>query len=85
MKHIAILRKSWKLLDKILSGEKRIESRWYLTRREPWNKIKEGEVVYFKESGKAVSVKTKVERVLQFGNLDEQKVKEILERCEKIL
>lgn len=39
MYHIAILAKRRKLLDKILSGEKRIESRWYLTRRTPWGRI----------------------------------------------
>lgn len=42
MDHVAILRKDWKLLPKILSGEKTIESRWYQTKRGSYNKIKEG-------------------------------------------
>jgi len=29
MEHVAIMRKAWGLTDKILSGQKKIESRWY--------------------------------------------------------
>ncbi len=80
MQHIAILKKSWKLIDKILSGEKKIESRWYKNKSAPWNKIKAGEVVYFKDSGEAVTIKTEVEKVLQFNNLTPNKVKELLNK-----
>ena len=80
MQHIAILKKSWKLIDKILSGEKKIESRWYKNKSAPWNKIKAGEVVYFKESGSPVTIKTEVEKVLQFSNLTPNKVKELLNK-----
>ena len=78
MIHLAILRKNQKLLDKILSGEKTIESRWYLTRRAPWNKIKAGETVYFKNSGEPITAKATVEKVIQL-ELDRNKVKSILE------
>ena len=80
MQHIAILKKSWKLIDKILSGEKKIESRWYKNKSAPWNKIKAGETVYFKESGSPVTIKTEVEKVLQFSNLTPNKVKELLNK-----
>lgn len=53
MHHVAIMKPSWKLIPKILSGEKTIESRWYQTRRAPWNGIAAGDVVYFKDSGEA--------------------------------
>ena len=66
MDHVAILRKDWKLLPKILSGEKTIESRWYQTKKAPYNKIKEGDFIYFKNSGEMVTVKTKVKKVLQY-------------------
>ncbi|MBI4140375.1 hypothetical protein HY485_00915 [Candidatus Woesearchaeota archaeon] len=79
MDHIAILNKSWNLLGKILSGEKTIESRWYKFRRAPWNKIFAGETVYFKNSGEQITVRAKVDKVLQFSDLSEQKVKEILD------
>ena len=69
MDHVAIVRKSWKLTDKILSGQKTIESRWYASRRAPWNRIRAGETVYFKNSGEPVTIKADVEKVLQFDNL----------------
>jgi len=39
MDHVAILSKKYELLDKIISGEKTIESRWYVNRIAPWNKM----------------------------------------------
>jgi len=42
MQYIAIMKKSWGLLPKILTGEKKIESRWYNNRYSPWDKIKKG-------------------------------------------
>lgn len=78
MDHLAILRKSWKLKNKILRGEKTIESRWYSARCAPWDRISAGETIYFKDSGEPVSLKAEVERVEQISNLTEAKVKEIL-------
>jgi ASC-1-like (ASCH) protein len=79
MDHLAIMRKSWGLLPKILNGEKTIESRWYRNKYSPWDKIKKGDTVYFKNSGgEPVTVKAEVLDVLQFSNLTPKKVKEIL-------
>lgn len=66
MEHVAIMQKSWDLISKILSGEKTIESRWYRTRRAPWNKIKADDVVFFKNSGGAIIAKAVVSKILQF-------------------
>jgi ASC-1-like (ASCH) protein len=79
MEHIAIMKKSWGMTKKVLSGEKKIESRWYNSRYTPWNKIKIGEVVYFKDSGEPVTIKAEVEKVRQFSELTPKKVKEVLE------
>jgi ASC-1-like (ASCH) protein len=78
MEHIAIIKKSWGLTQKILSGQKKIESRWYKAKYAPWGKIKPGEIVYFKDSGEPVSIKAEVEKVIQFSDLTAEKVKEIL-------
>lgn len=78
MEHLAIMRKSWGLTQKIISKEKKIESRWYINKYPPWNKIKQGEIVYFKDSGEPVSLKTEVEKIMQFENLSPDKVMEIL-------
>lgn len=66
MDHVAIMTPSWKLIPKILSGEKSIESRWYRTRRAPWNTIAIGDRVFFKDSGKSITAKATVSRVWQF-------------------
>ncbi|MBI2507371.1 ASCH domain-containing protein [Candidatus Woesearchaeota archaeon] len=78
--HIAIMKKSWNLTEKILTREKTIESRWYKNKYPPWNKIKPGETIYFKNSGEPVTIKTEVEKVLQFSDLNKNKVEEILEK-----
>ena len=80
MEHLAIMKKSWGLTQKILSGKKKIESRWYKSKYPPWDRIKSGEIVYFKDSGNPVTIKTEVEKVIQFSNLNPNKVQEILER-----
>jgi ASC-1-like (ASCH) protein len=76
--HIAILSKKWKLLEKIISGKKTIESRWYVNRVSPWNKINRGDTVYFKDSGEPVTCKASVSKVLQFENITKEKIIEIL-------
>ncbi len=83
MEHVAIMKKSWNLTQKILSGKKKIESRWYNSKRAPWDKITAGETVYFKDSGEPVTIGAKVEKVLQFYDLTPDKVKEILEKYGK--
>lgn len=78
MEHLAIMKKSWNLARKILSCKKKIESRWYCSKRAPWDKIKEGEIIYFKDSGEPVTIRAEVEKVLQFSDLTPEKVKDIL-------
>jgi ASC-1-like (ASCH) protein len=79
MDHLAIMKKSWKLTAKVLSGKKKIESRWYKTKYPPWNLINPGDAVYFKDSGQPVTIKAEVEKILQFSNLTPKKVKKILD------
>ena len=62
------MKKSWGLIGKIISGEKKIESRWYKSKRSPWGKIEKGDTVYFKDSGEPVSIKAKVKKVISFSD-----------------
>lgn len=78
--HVAIMRRSWGLLEKIRSGEKTIESRWYMQKSEPWESIDAGDLIYFKNSGAPVTLSATVEKVLQFDHLNPKKVRDILER-----
>src|SRR3989338_11329211 len=78
MEHVAIMRKSWKLTEKILTGQKKIESRWYYNKSAPWDKIRAGETIYFKDSGEPVTIKAEVDKVLQFSDMTPEIVKKIL-------
>lgn len=80
MDHLAIMKKSWGLTEKILAGQKRIESRWYQTKRSPWGEINAGDTIYFKNSGELVSLKAGVGKVISFSDLTPPKVKWILDR-----
>lgn len=79
MDHIAIMKKSWGLAQKILNGQKKIESRWYTMRCRPWNDIAMRDTVYFKDSGEPVKLKAEVRKVVQFTDLTPNRVKEILD------
>ncbi|OHB24182.1 MAG: hypothetical protein A2542_01445 [Parcubacteria group bacterium RIFOXYD2_FULL_52_8] len=79
MHHVAIMKKSWGLVSKILSGEKTIESRWYKNKSAPWGKIQTGDTVWFKNSGEPVTVRAIVSKVLTFEGLTQGKVRTLLE------
>ncbi|MBU0776735.1 hypothetical protein KKH23_03235 [Patescibacteria group bacterium] len=74
------MKKSWGFTQKILDGEKTLESRWYKTRRVPWGKIKKDDAVYFKNSGELTTAKAIVSKVIEFEELTPRKVKGILDR-----
>jgi len=78
--HVAIMRKSWGLTQKVLRGEKTIESRWYKNRYKPWDNIESGDDIYFKDSGEPVKIKAIVDKVIQFDNLDHHTVRKILKK-----
>jgi ASC-1-like (ASCH) protein len=74
------MKKSWGLTQKVLIGEKQIESRWYMTKARPWGIISAGDTVYFKDSGSPVTVKAEVSKVLQFSDLTQELVSAILSK-----
>ena len=78
MEHLAILSKKRKLLGKILSGEKKIESRWYKFKKPPFDSIVQGDIIYFKESGCPVSAKALVKNIITYENLTSQRIIEII-------
>lgn len=76
--HVAIMKQSWGLTQKILNGQKTIESRWYKNQYKPWKEIQPEDTVYFKDSGKPVCLKAIVDKVLRFYALTPLKVEAIL-------
>jgi ASC-1-like (ASCH) protein len=84
MDHVAIMRKEWGLVPKILTGEKTIESRWYKTQHAPWGGVKRGDTVYFKNAGEPVTMRAEVKRVAQYADLTPARVKKLLRRYGKL-
>ncbi|MDP2638815.1 MAG: hypothetical protein Q8P06_01445 [Candidatus Azambacteria bacterium] len=78
MDHLAIMKKSWGLTDKILNGRKKIESRWYSIKYKLWGNVKEDETIYFKDSGAPVRIRAEVDKIMQFADLTPSRVEEIL-------
>ena len=69
MEHIAILRQPF--YDMILSGEKTIESRFSMNKCAPYKRVSIGDVVWFKETGKPVTVRAIVKDVKYFETTPE--------------
>lgn len=58
------------MIEKILSGEKTIESRWLQNRCAPWGKITVDDTIYFKYSGKHIVAQSTVRHVEYLENID---------------
>lgn len=61
MNHLAVVRKPF--LDLILEGKKTIDSRWTQNRTAPFWKVKRGDTIYFKETGKPACATANVAEV----------------------
>jgi hypothetical protein len=66
--HLAIMAQPY--LDRVLSGEKRIESRLSRTKHPPFGMIQRGHVVFLKEVSGPIRGIAWVEQVLSLGPLD---------------
>jgi len=78
MDHVAIMSKRFgDLIPKILSGEKKVESRWSKNKIVPWNRVKRGDRIYFKDSGGLVIATAEVEKVRQFEKKDFDKARKL--------
>jgi len=76
--HVAIMKPSWGLIKKIITGEKRLETRWYENKIAPWDNIFEGDRIYFKDAGGKVRLRAEVGRVWQYVDLNPDKVLKLL-------
>ena len=80
MHHIAIMKPAWKLIPKILSGQKTIESRWYKNKSAPWDNISVGDTVWFKDSGKPVTARATVSNVIQLDDVSGTKLRALAKK-----
>ncbi|MDB5083011.1 MAG: hypothetical protein JWP00_4935 [Chloroflexi bacterium] len=77
--HIAILSHK-SVLDKILSGDKTIESRFSRVKSVPFGQIFAGDLVYFKLSGGPVLGRARISRVEEYDNLSPRQIEELAQR-----
>jgi ASC-1-like (ASCH) protein len=84
MDHIAILSHKT-VLDKILNGQKTVESRFSRLKSLPYGQINEGDRVYFKLSGGAILGQALVSRVEEYDNLTPTRINELAKKYEKEL
>ncbi len=82
MKHIAILRQPF--YGMVLNGTKTIESRWGMNKCAPFGKIKVGDVIYIKQTGKPVTAKA-VAKEVKFYTLTPKLVEEIRIKYGKLI
>ncbi len=75
MKHLAIFKGDG--AEKILKGEKSIESRFSKGKIAPFGVISSGDLVYIKVSGGDIIGKFKVQKVLTYDGLSDLDIKEI--------
>src|SRR5437764_10549230 len=77
--HMAILTHK-SVVDKILSGEKTIESRFSRVKSVPFGQIIAGDLVYFKLSGGPVMGYARISRVEEFDNLTPRLIDDLAKR-----
>ena len=77
--HIAIMSHK-SLLDKILAGEKTIESRFSRVKSAPFGQIAAGDDVYFKLSGGPVLGRARVARVEEYDNLTPHQIEDLAKK-----
>ena len=78
MRHLAIFKKDF--IERILQGEKVIESRFSTDRRPPFKMIKKGNEILLKESGGPVFGKFIADEVHFFERITPKKVSELKEK-----
>ena len=85
MNHIAFMKHSLGFYPKLLTGEKTVESRWYSSKKAPFNKVFVGDIVFFKDSNTPVSLCAVVSEVLQFENLNPDAINIILKKYHNMI
>lgn len=76
--HIAILTPGW--IPFLLDGTKTIESRFTKTRCAPFNQVREGDLIYLKESGGLILGSVVADRVDTFENLTKEETYALFKR-----
>jgi len=71
--HIAVFDRG--LLDKVLDGKKRFDSRFSKEKCVPYDSINNGDTIYLKEKGGPVVAKAKADNIKFYANLNDEKIR----------
>ncbi len=82
--HIAILSHK-SVLDKILGGEKTVESRFSRVKSLPYGQVIAGDTIYFKLSGGPVLGRARVAAIQEYENLNPRRIEELARQYEREL
>jgi len=74
-RHIVVFRRG--AIEKILSGRKKIESRFSKVKMVPYMQVKRGDILILKESGKKAKGTVEVSNVLFFAEMTPKKINKI--------
>ncbi len=81
--HVAVVDRG--TAGRLLRGFKRVESRFYCTRRVPFGRIRVGDTIHFKLSGGAIIGCAGVTRVRQFADLDRDAISRLRRRYNRAI
>ena len=81
--HLVILKKPY--LDAILSGKKKVESRFSKSRRNFLNSIKAGDLLFLKQSSSPVCATARVEKVRFYENINSRLIMEIKKQFNSLI
>ena len=70
--HVAVFDKN--LLDKVLNGNKRLDTRFSKEKCAPYDSINNGDTIYLKESDGPIVAKAKAVKIKFYANLDDEKI-----------
>jgi hypothetical protein len=84
IEHIAILSHK-SVLEKILRGEKTVESRFSRVKSLPYGLVSKGDIIYFKLSGGQVLGRARVAAVQEYDSLNPQRIQELAQQYRREL
>lgn len=82
VEHIVILKP--KFYDKIMTGQKTIESRWSVNKSVPYKQVKVGDVLYLKKTGQNITACATVKKV-KFFELDKDALQNVITKYGKAI
>ncbi|MEM9083318.1 MAG: ASCH domain-containing protein [Planctomycetota bacterium] len=83
MKHLAVLKPRY--IRSLLDGDKTLESRFSVNRIPPYEKVRVGDTIYFKQSGGPVCVMAEAGRVELHDKLEVEDIKRLISKHRKAI